>query len=234
MNGSAVIVVTGARKGLGRAIAEHFLRRGHAVAGISREMSDLVGDRYAHFRADVADEEAVKQCMGLIAARFGAVDAIVNNAGIASMNHALLTTAAAMQRIFETNALGSFLCAREAAKLMRRKKLGRIVNVSSVAVPMALAGEAAYAASKAAVETLTRVLAREFAPLGITCNAVGPTPIRTDLLAGVAQNKIDALVARQALPRLGEPRDVINAIEFFMRADSDFITGQVLYLGGVW
>jgi 3-oxoacyl-[acyl-carrier protein] reductase len=234
VTGDAVLVVTGARKGLGRAVARHFLDRGFVVAGMSRGTSDLVHERYAHFCADVADEAAVKQSIAEIARRFGRIDVLVSNAGIASMNHALLTTAAAMRRILETNTVGSFLVAREAAKVMRRRHYGRIVNVSSVAVPMALSGEAAYAASKAAVETLTRVLAREFAALGITCNAIGPTPIATDLIAGVPRDKIAEVVARQAIQRMGEVRDVVNALEFLIRPESDFVTGQVLYLGGVW
>lgn len=98
---------------------------------------------------------------------------------------------------------------------------------------MRLEGEAIYAASKAAVETLTRVLARELAPLGITCNAVGPTPIETDLIRGVPRAKIDRLLASQAIHRLGQPTDVANVIDFFLRPESDFITGQVIYLGGV-
>lgn len=229
-----VIVVTGARKGLGRALAEHLLDRGCAVAGASRDASDLAREHYAHYRADVADEGSVKRFVGEVAQRFGRIDALVNNAGIASMNHALLTTAAAMRRIFETNTIGSFLVAREVAKVMRRRGGGRIVNISSVAVPLALSGEAAYAASKGAIETLTRVLAREFSPFGITCNAVGPTPIATDLIAGVPRDKIAAVVAQQAIPRMGEVRDVANVVEFFLHPGSDFITGQVLYLGGVW
>jgi len=107
------------------------------------------------------------------------------------------------------------------------------VNLTTVAVPMRLEGEAIYAASKAAVEMLTRVLARELAPMGITCNAVGPTPIETDLIRGIPRAKIDRLVASQAIPRLGQPADVANVIDFYLRPESDFITGQVIYLGGV-
>jgi 3-oxoacyl-[acyl-carrier protein] reductase len=98
---------------------------------------------------------------------------------------------------------------------------------------MRLEGEAIYAASKAAVEMLTRVLARELAPLGITCNAVGPTPIETDLIRGVPREKIERLLALQAFPRFGQPNDVANVVDFFLRPESDFVTGQVLYLGGV-
>jgi 3-oxoacyl-[acyl-carrier protein] reductase len=165
--------------------------------------------------------------------KHGGVEALINNAGIASMNHAVLTPASTVNQILQTNVVGTFLFCREMAKLMRRVKNGRIVNFTTVAHPLNLEGESVYAASKAAVESLTRVLARELSEFGITVNAVGPTPIETDLIRGVPQAKMDALIERQALNRMGEVRDVINAVDFFLQEGSDFITGQVLYLGGV-
>ena len=96
-----------------------------------------------------------------------------------------------------------------------------------------LEGEAIYTASKAAVESLTATLARELAPFGITVNAVGPTPIETDLTRNVPREKLEAIVARQAIQRFGEPRDVLHVVDFFLDPASDFVTGQVLYLGGV-
>jgi 3-oxoacyl-[acyl-carrier protein] reductase len=158
---------------------------------------------------------------------------LINNAGIAGMNHALLTPLGAVRDILETNVVGTFLLCREAAKLLRATPHARIVNFSTVAVPLRLEGEAIYAASKAAVETLTRVLARELAPLGITCNAVGPCPIETDLIGSVPKEKIDRLLASQAIHRLATPADVANVTDFFLRPESDFVTGQVIYLGGV-
>jgi 3-oxoacyl-[acyl-carrier protein] reductase len=228
-----VTMVTGARKGIGRHLVTHYLDAGHRVIGCSRQPSDLEHARYRHFRLDVADEGAVVSMFGAIRRDYGGLDVLINNAGIASMNHSLLTPAATVRRVLDTNVTGSFTMAREAAKLMKRARCGRIVNFSTVAVALDLEGEAVYVASKAAVEALTRVLAREFAPFGVTVNAVGPVPVETDLIRAVPREKIARLVERQALRRLGTMEDVTNVVDFFVAPASGFVTGQVLYLGGV-
>jgi 3-oxoacyl-[acyl-carrier protein] reductase len=229
-----VMLITGTRKGIGRHLAERYAAQGWHVVGVSRGKADWKAAGYEHHELDVADEKAVKQLFMDVRKAHGRLDALVNNAGIASMNHVLLTPLSTMQAIFSTNVFGTFLFCREAARLMSSAKVkGRIVNFATVATPLKLEGEAAYAASKAAVVSLTEVLARELAPLSITVNAVGPTPIETDLIKSVPKAKMDALIARQAVPRMGTMDDVKNVIDFFLREESDFITGQVVYLGGV-
>jgi 3-oxoacyl-[acyl-carrier protein] reductase len=227
------MLITGTRKGIGLALARHYLERGFRVVGCSRQAASLQADHYEHHCVDVCDEAAVRKLLTGVKARLGGLWALINNAGVAAMNHALLTPLSTVKHVLETNVTGTFLLCREAAKLLRHTPQARVVNVSSVAVPLRLEGEAIYAASKAAVEMLTRVLARELAPLGITCNAVGPTPIETDLIRGVPREKIERLLATQAIPRFGQPRDVANVIDFFLRPESEFVTGQVVYLGGV-
>lgn len=228
-----VTVVTGARKGIGRALAEHYLRQGHLVIGCSRQAADWAAEGYLHRLVDVADEAGVRALFAEIRREFGGLSHLLNNAGIASMNHSLLTPLAAVQDVLNTNITGTFLFCREAAKLMKQQKYGRIVNFSTVAVPLKLEGEAIYTASKAAVESLTQVLAREFAPFGITVNAIGPTPVETDLIRAVPREKIDRLVRRQAITRLATFDDITNVTDFFLSPASSFITGQQLYLGGV-
>jgi 3-oxoacyl-[acyl-carrier protein] reductase len=233
MTEQPVALVTGSRKGIGRYLAEQLVHKGYHVVGCSREPVDWTLDGYTHVQADVSDEAHVKSLLSHIRQAFDRLDVTVNNAGVASMNHALLTPVETVDRVMGVNFRGTFLVARESAKLMRKRKFGRIVNLTTIAVPMALAGEAIYAASKSAVESLTRVLSREFADFGITVNAVGPTPIETDLIKNVRPERIQDIIAGLSIKRLGQPLDVFNVVEFFIRPESDYVTGQVIYLGGV-
>jgi 3-oxoacyl-[acyl-carrier protein] reductase len=230
---SPVTLITGARKGIGRFLAERYAAAGHRVVGFSRSAPEWSAPNYTHHLADVADEKAVKNVFSEIRKSFGRLDHLVNNAGVASMNHSLLTPLSSVQDVVNTNFVGTFLCAREAAKLMKKNGYGRIVNFTTVAVPLRLEGEAAYTASKAAVLSLTRVLAREFAEFGITVNAIGPTPVETDLIRSVPKEKIEELLRRQAIRRLGSFEDIANVVDFYLSRSSAFITGQNIYLGGV-
>lgn len=228
-----VTLITGTRKGIGRFLAAHYCGQGHVVYGCSRSEPDWQLDGYTHFMADVTDEKQVKIIFSAIRREHGRLDNLLNNAGIASMNHSLLTPLSTVRKVLETNVVGCFLFCREAAKLMKKNGYGRIINFSTVAVPLRLEGEAAYVASKAAVEGLTDVLSREFADFGITVNTIGPVPIKTDLIRAVPKDKIEAIVNRQTIRRLGEFEDVANVSDFYLSPSSNFITGQHIYLGGL-
>jgi 3-oxoacyl-[acyl-carrier protein] reductase len=175
----------------------------------------------------------VKKAFKSIRQDFGRLDVLINNAGIASMNHCMLTPLKTFEKIYQTNVKSVFLFSRESAKLMKKNKYGRIVNFTSIAAPLKLAGEAAYASSKAAVINLTQIMANELSEFGITVNAIGPTPVKTDLIKGVPSKKISKLIKMQAIQRFTEYRDITNIIDFFISSDSDFITGQTLFLGGI-
>lgn len=228
-----VMIITGTRKGIGKYLAEHYVHTGYGVIGCSRGKASFQHQSYQHFCLDVSDEKSVRAMFSGIRQQYGRLDVLINNAGIASMNHALLTPVRTVQNVLNTNVTGTFLFCREAAKLMKRKHFGRIVNFSTVATPLKLEGEAVYAASKAAILSLTQILARELAQFNITVNSVGPTPVETDLIRSVPREKIDRLLSQQAIPRFGTFEDISNVIDFFLRKRSDFITGQNIYLGGI-
>lgn len=234
--GKRIVLITGTSKGIGEHLARHYLENGDVVVGCSRtepEWMQTDMKKYKHFLADVSDEKSVKQIFSYIRRNYNRLDVLINNAGIASMNHSMLTPLDSAKKVLHTNTLGTFLFCREAAKIMRKGKFGRIVNFSTVAVPLKLDGEAIYAASKAAVVSLTQVLAREYADFGITVNAVGPVPIKTDLIRGVPEAKLEKLLDRQVIHRFGTFEDVRNVIDFFLKPESEFVTGQVVYLGGI-
>lgn len=228
-----VTLITGTRKGIGKYLVEHYVNKGHLVVGCSREAPEWKLNNYQHFELDVADEAKVKMIFAEIRKNYGRLDNLINNAGIASMNHSMLTPLSTVNKILNTNVVGTFLFCREAGKLMTKNKYGRIINFTTVATPLKLEGEAIYAASKAAVNSLTEVLAREFADYDITVNAIGPTPVETDLIRSVPKDKMDRLLGRQAIKRFGNFHDVANVIDFYLLKESSFVTGQNIYLGGV-
>ncbi len=233
MANKRVILITGTSRGIGNHLARYYANLGDQVIGCSRKPEELQLPNYRHFNLDISDEKSVTVMFAEIGRNYQNLDVLINNAGLASMNHFLLTPLATVRKIFETNYFGAFLFSREAVKLMRKNNYGRIVNLTTIAVPLRLEGEAVYASSKAALTTMTQILAREVAGFNITVNALGPTPIKTDLIRSLPEEKIAALIQRQAIPRYGEFKDITNVIDFFLRPESDFVTGQIVYLGGI-
>lgn len=229
----SVMLITGTRKGIGKYLAEYYTNKEYQIIGCSRGDVNFELDNYEHFCLDVCDETDVKKMFRQIRKTYGRLDVLINNAGVASMNHSLLTPISTARKILDTNVIGSFIFCRESTKLMKNNKFGRIINFTTFAVPFKLEGEAIYAASKAGVITLTEILAREYADFGITVNAVAPPAIQTDLVRGVPNEKMHKLLQRQAIHRYGNPKEVCNVIDFFIKSESEMVTGQIVYLGGV-
>jgi 3-oxoacyl-[acyl-carrier protein] reductase len=228
-----VVVVTGASRGLGRLIAEYFLREGASVIGMSRSESSLAHAHYVHDAVDVGDDKAVRTAFVRVARSHGKVDILVNNAAVLTSMHALLMPALRAEEMVKTNFLGVFYVAREAAKLMKKTKRGRIINIGSMAEALEPIGDSIYAATKAASTTLAGVLAKEFAGHHITVNTLGVTAIETDMLAQLPRDKVDAVIARLPLARFATPDDVFNVLDFFASPRSSYVTAQTVYLGGV-
>ena len=233
MNKKLITLITGTSRGIGKFLVNYYLAKDHIVIGCSRNSSEITYPNYFHFELDVSDEIKVKQIFSFIRKEYGRLDILINNAGIASMNHSVLTPISTAKKILDTNIIGTFLFSREAFKIMKSKKFGRIINFATFAVPFKLEGEAIYAASKAAVITLTEILCREYANYNITVNAVAPPAVKTDLIKGVPNDKLNGLISRQAIHRYGEPSEVANVIDFLIDEKSELISGQIIYLGGI-
>ena len=228
-----VILISGTRKGLGKSFVEHFSKKNLIIVGCSRKPVDYDVENYHHFCLDISDEKKIKQMFLFIRKEFGRLDVLINNAGVGSMNHSLLIPISTVHKILNTNVVGNLLLSRESAKIMKKNKFGRIVNLTSFAVPFKLEGEAIYAASKAAIISLTETLSKEYADYGITVNAVAPPAVQTDLIKAVPKEKMDALLKRQTIHRYGTPEEVCDVIDFFIDKNNNMITGQVVYMGGV-
>jgi 3-oxoacyl-[acyl-carrier protein] reductase len=222
------VVVTGATRGLGGYCAQRLHDAGYRVVGIGRTAATMP---FEMRQADVTDADSVKETLSDLR-RDASVYALVNAAGIASMNLVLTTPPSTIRRIIETNLVGTILCCQAVAPSLIRRGEGRIINFSTLGVPLAIKGEAVYIASKAGVEAFSRVFAREMAPHGVTVNTIAPGPIDTALLEKVPRDRIDDVVARQIIPRQAQPEDVWNIVSLLLRPESSMISGETIHVGG--
>ena len=233
MHNQKVMLITGTSRGIGKFLANYYAEKGFQIVGCSRNPVEYTIENYKHYCLDVTDELLVKNMFKELRQTYNRLDILINNAAIMSTNHAILTPFKTVQDILNINVTGTFIFCREAAKLMQKNKFGRIVNFTSISSRLKIEGEAIYAASKSAIVTLSQILAKELAHYNITVNVVGPNIIKTDILASLTPEKIQNIIDHQAIRRWGEFKDVSNVIDFYIDEKSDFITGQVLFLGGV-
>ena len=223
------IVITGASRGLGLHMARKALAEGYSVTGLARTPDENAG--FPMLACDVTNPTDVARCFAAL--RKQPLWALINAAGAASMNLHLTTPPETMRHLVACNLLGPMYCSAEAGRIFARRRAGRIITFSSIAVALGLEGEASYVAAKAGVEGFTRAFAREMAAFGVTVNAVAPGPIPTRLIAGVPEEKIVALRARQILPRPLAADDVWNVVSWLLEERSASLSGEVLHVGGV-
>ena len=240
-NNAKVALVTGASRGIGMAVAERLARDGFKLiinySGDAAPAEELVrklegaGTQAVAMKADVSDPRAVREMFDTAETTFGGVDVLVNNAGIMALASIAETDDATFDRHIAVNLKGTFNTLREAAKRLRGG--GRIVNFSSSVVNRLVPTYGVYIATKAAVEGMTSVLAKELRGRNITVNAVAPGPTATELfLKGKPQAAVDELAKMAPLERLGQPGDVADVVSFLAGPDAGWVNGQVLRVNG--
>ena len=245
MNEETIIrtaVVTGGSRGIGRAVCVQLARQGchvvvnychgEAAAAETVSLCRAEGAQAVAVQADVSTAEGCKKLFEEAVNAFGRVDILVNNAGITRDNLILRMSEADFDAVLDANLKGAFLCCKEAARRMVRQRWGRIINLSSVVALRGNAGQTNYAASKAGLIGLTKALAKEEGPSGITVNCVAPGVIETDRMAAFTAEDKAALAEETPVGRLGTPEEVAKLLVFLAGEDAGYITGQVFGVNG--
>jgi 3-oxoacyl-[acyl-carrier protein] reductase len=229
-----VALVTGTSRGLGHGIVRLLVEAGYRVEGCSRSPSAYEAEAYRHTVLHVQDEVAVRSWVRGAKRAHGHIDLLVHGAAAIPRPALLsLATVAEARDAWETNILGSFIVLRETAKAMVAQQHGSIVTLSSIAVSLHDAGTAIYAASKAALEEMTKVLAREVGPYGVTCNILSPAVFNSESLDVLTGKTIDETLGRLAIPRAVSVEEVFGTIEFLSSPAATGITGQTLHYGWI-
>ncbi|MCX7781126.1 MAG: 3-oxoacyl-[acyl-carrier-protein] reductase [Negativicutes bacterium] len=237
-----VAIVTGASRGIGRAVAISLAKAGakvvvnyagnHAAAKEVEAEIKAVGGTVLLIQADVSSAEAVDQMVKQTIDTFGRIDILVNNAGITRDNLLMRMKEEDWDAVINTNLKGVFHCTKAVSRIMMKQKSGRIINMTSVVGVMGNAGQSNYAAAKAGVIGFTKSMAKELASRGITVNAIAPGFISTDMTAVLSDQVKNELAAQIPLGRLGNPEDIANAVLFLASSAASYITGQTLNVDG--
>ena len=225
-----MIIVTGASRGLGKAITKRLIERGEKVVGLARSNVGLDVDA---IECDVSDYTSVKNAAREVKRMKSPVKAFINAAGVASMNMAVTTDESTVQKLIQTNLVGTIYCCQLFAPIMLRQKQGSFINFSTIAVALALKGESVYVASKAGVEAFSRTFAREVADFNVRVNCIAPGPIRTDLLRGITDTQIEKIISQQVIPKQFQKSDICDLVELLIDDKASSLSGQVLNVGGV-
>lgn len=241
-----VALVTGGSKGIGYAIGKGLAMRGANVVLASRHLSEVKKAakslevfkiKSAGIYLDVRDVTQMERAISEVVSKFGELNILVNNAGVSVRMPALRVTEEVWDNILDTNLKGAFFCAQVAARQMiKQKKGGRIINISSVGAIVAQREQAPYGASKAGITQLTRVLAVEWAKYNILVNAIGPGSIRTNMnkeYLSVPEN-LKRNLSKICLGRIGDPMDIAGISVFLASEASSYVTGQTFYVDGGW
>ena len=232
-----VVLITGASRGVGFEITKHFIENNATVIGLSKGNSNYKHECYHHFSVDLADPELITNCFRKeIGKQFKKIDIVINNAAVMTSQYAMIMPIKNAVEMVNVNLLGVFFVSREAAKLMRTKEPGRIINIGSMASSLEPIGDSIYAATKAGISSLANVLSKELSSLNITCNTLGITAIETDMLnshTANAQVKIKEIINSLPIPRMATIDDILNVIDFYASDRSSYITAQTIYLGGI-
>ena len=225
-----MIIVTGASRGLGQAVVERLMESGEEVVGLARNTSDT---DIQMISCDVSDYSSVKNAAKKVKKMKKPVKAFVNAAGVASMNMAVTTDQSTVQKLIQTNLVGTIYCCQLFSPIMLRQKKGSFINFSTIAVALALKGESVYVASKAGVESFSRTFAREMADFNVRVNCIDPGPIKTDLLRGITDKQIEKIISQQIIQKQFQKSDVCDLVELLIDEKSASLSGQVLNVGGV-
>jgi 3-oxoacyl-[acyl-carrier protein] reductase len=227
-----VMVITGTSKGLGKGIAIHYLGQGFLVAGCSRGEATIEHENYFHSCVDIGDEGQVQRWVKAVKKLFKRIDVLVCNAGVLnSFSHLALTPGSLLKSFLNTNVSGTFYVCREVSKIMLLQRHGSIITISSIMTNLHEPGTAAYSLSKSAINEMTKVLAKELAPMNINCNIISPSFIVTDATNDFGKEYARIVLEKQTIKRPVTIEEVCNIIRFFSAPESRCVTGQDIHMG---